>query len=156
MKHVKLVTSVAAAAVFLTQTSVSRADQTATQAVQVINCVASKGTPVITFPSLEGEPVSIVQPALPAMLMVAYAKRSAMSISVIDFGLVTSGKVVAMVRDVGDFNVGAPIMHAFGINEAAIPSTVTSASCVPLRIRYANGFVDESGRSGVADGERDR
>jgi hypothetical protein len=122
----------------LAQTSIGNADEPAARAVQVINCVASTGSPNLTFPSIEGE-LQIVQPALPAMLMIAYTNRSATPINVIDFGVVKDGKVVAMVRDVGEFDTDAPIMHAFGIREDAIPVAVTPSSCIPLRIRYANG-----------------
>jgi hypothetical protein len=107
------------------------------EVVHVAACAADGARPGVTFPSLNGQMVE--QPAVPAMLMIAYANTSMNPISVIDFGLVRDGKLIAMVRDTGRFASQAQVMHAFIISDKTVPDNPASVSCVPLRIQYANG-----------------
>ncbi|HTV93358.1 MAG TPA: hypothetical protein VMG98_11640 [Verrucomicrobiae bacterium] len=106
--------------------------------VQIQDCVSTPATEEFTFPGLEGAPV-MTQLGTPAMVIIHYVNASSNPIATIDFGLVSGGKLTAMVRDVGTFAPQADVMHAFGINDRAVPAPGTPVSCVPLRIHYANG-----------------
>jgi hypothetical protein len=105
--------------------------------VRVDGCAASKATSQLTFVDIFGKNVS--QMGMPAMLMVDFANESANPITAVDFGLVKDGKLVATVRDTGTFAPKARVMHAFGIEETAIPDQITASSCLPLRVQYADG-----------------
>jgi hypothetical protein len=105
--------------------------------IRVDGCAASKASAGRTFVDIFGENVS--QAAMPAMLMVDYANESARPVTAVDFGLIKDGKLVAMVRDTGTIAPNARIMHAFGIDERAIPDRITASSCLPLRVQYADG-----------------
>lgn len=118
-------------------TSMAALAEPASTPVRIEGCAASKAKPALTFVSIFGEQIS--QPALPAMLMVDFTNNSARSVGAIDFGVVSSGKLVAMFRDTGMFAPNARIMHAFGISESAVPADASSTSCVPLRVQYADG-----------------
>jgi len=106
--------------------------------IQIQGCVTTPATEEFTFPGLEGGP-TVTQPATPAMVIIRYVNTSSNPIATIDFGLVSGGKLAAMVRDIGSFAPQADVMHAFGINDSAVIKTSAPSSCVPLRIRYANG-----------------
>jgi hypothetical protein len=110
--------------------------QSTMQIVQVHGCVASAGAAAQNFTSPFGQMVA--QPSLPPMLMIDFANVSSNPIASVDFGLVSNGKVVAMVRDTGMFAPNATIMHAYGIQASQVPSG-SGATCIPLRVQYANG-----------------
>lgn len=105
--------------------------------VRVNACVASAGEPTQTFVGPFEQ--RVVQPGLPPMVMVDFSNVSDSSIASVEFGVVSGGKVVAMVRDVGSFAPNAAIMHAYGIAASAVPPSGVRAQCIPLRIRYADG-----------------
>jgi hypothetical protein len=111
--------------------------QSAMPVVQVHGCVASAGAPAQTFTSPFGQQVA--QPSLPPMLMIDFANASSNPIATVDFGLVSNGKVVAMVRDVGMFAPNATVMHAYGIQASQVPGSGSAATCIPLSVKYADG-----------------
>jgi len=106
--------------------------------IQIQGCVTTPATEEFTFPAPDGGP-TVTQLATPAMVIIRYVNTSSNPIATIDFGLVSGGKLAAMVRDIGSFAPQADVMHAFGINNSAVIRTSMLSSCVPLRIRYANG-----------------
>lgn len=111
--------------------------QEAGDMVSVAGCAVSDALGPQTFMGVDGR--EVYQPGTPAMLMIDFKNSASKPIKAIDFGYLQHGKVLAVVRDVGSFTPGASIMHAFSFHDMAMFSHVTSMSCVPLRIRYADG-----------------
>jgi len=72
-------------------------------------------------------------------LAIDYRNVSSRTMHAVEFGLVARGTLVAEVRDVGTFSHGAEIKHEFGLNENVFPLGTALASCVPLRIEFADG-----------------
>jgi hypothetical protein len=107
------------------------------QIVHVDGCGASAGDPAQSF--MGPFHSEITQPGLPAMAMIDFFNATNNEISSIEFGLVADGKLLAVVRDTGSFAPNARIMHAYGIDAAAVPPAGAQTECVPLRVRYANG-----------------
>lgn len=71
------------------------------------------------------------------ILAIDYTNVTSKPIKQIDFGLVSGGKLVTEVRDVGTFAPGSEIKHEFGITEEALASG--ASQCVPLRSTFADG-----------------
>ncbi len=71
------------------------------------------------------------------ILAIDYTNATSKPMKSIDFGLVSSGKLLTEVRDVGSFSPGTEIKREFGVSEAAL--SATSPQCVPLRITYTDG-----------------
>ena len=74
-----------------------------------------------------------------AFLAIDYVNRSAVPIRSIEFGLVTNGRLVAEVRDVGTFSPGAEIKHEFGLNPNVFPIQTGLPRCVALRVLFQDG-----------------
>ncbi|HZV77847.1 MAG TPA: hypothetical protein VFF63_08835 [Candidatus Babeliales bacterium] len=72
-------------------------------------------------------------------LGIDYVNTTNLVMKDVEFGLVAGGNVVAGVRDLGKFSPGAEIKHAFGINPNVFPLPAGSATCVALRITFADG-----------------
>jgi hypothetical protein len=109
--------------------------QTVPQAVSVSGCAANGAQQQQYYINVFGANVS--EPAVPSVLMIDFQNVSPKPISAVEFGLVKDGKLITTVRDVGMFAPNAVIMHAYGTNYAL--GDDVNASCVPLRVQYADG-----------------
>ena len=72
-------------------------------------------------------------------LTIGYTNLASKPISSIDFALVTQGKIVADVRDVGNFAPGAKIQHSFPLSSKIFPLGSAPVACAPISITYADG-----------------
>ena len=70
-------------------------------------------------------------------IAIDYTNLSPKPIKQVDFGVVSDGKLVTEVRDVGTFSPGTEIKHEFGAEEAVL--SATAPQCVPLRITFEDG-----------------
>ncbi len=109
----------------------------AADVIRVDGCVASPARPEASY--MGPFTKMILQPGLPAMALVDFVNASNAPIDTVEFGLVADGKLLAVVRDQGSFAPNARIMHAYGIADSAVPPAGSTAECVPLRVRYADG-----------------
>jgi hypothetical protein len=107
----------------------------ASPAVNVTGCATNGAQPQQQWTSVFGG--NVYTPAVPSVLMIDFENVSSKPIKAVEFGLVKNGKVVTMVRDAGTFVPNALVMHAFGSDIDL--GTDTNATCVPLRIEYADG-----------------
>lgn len=128
---------VAAAMVLLPLAPIAGSTAPMADVIRVEGCAASAGHAQQSFMGPFHE--MITQPSLPPMAMIDFSNVSNDPITSVEFGLVAGGKVLAIVRDDGSFAPNARIMHAYGIEAAAVPPAGTIAECVPLRVHYANG-----------------
>lgn len=126
----------AGATLLASEPVVSRAAPAA-EVVHIDACAASAGDPAQTFMGPFHEQVT--QPSLPPMAMIDFFNAANNAIISVEFGLVADGKLLAVIRDTGSFAPNARVMHAYGIDAAAVPPGAAQAQCVPLRVRYADG-----------------
>jgi hypothetical protein len=85
--------------------------------------------------------MSYYQPAVSpsAALYIDFVNATPNVMSVIDFGLVARGHLIAEVRDVGTFSPGVEIKHEFGVNPNVFPLGTALPECPALYIEFANG-----------------
>ncbi len=72
-------------------------------------------------------------------LTIGYTNLAPKAIRSIDFALIAKGRIVADVRDVGNFAPGAKIQHKFALSPKIFPLGTGLAVCAPLSITYADG-----------------
>ena len=105
--------------------------------LHIHGCAAQPAYAAQTFTDYFGQHVTQL-PTSP-MLMVDFENSSSKPISSVEIAYLQNNKVSAVVRDDGDFAPHVAIMHAFFVKPTALLGTGTSMSCVPLRVRYADG-----------------
>lgn len=72
-------------------------------------------------------------------LLIEYVNQTSVAATLVEFGLVAKGVLVAEVRDVGTFSPGVAIRHEFGLDPNVFPLGTALARCVPLYIHFADG-----------------
>ncbi len=131
------VASLGALVAVLAGAAPASAQMMATQVVKVNACGGSAAMAPQSYVNVFGGSVS--QAGTPAMLMIDFKNISEKPISSVEFGYVQNGKVRATVRDAGMFDPNSVIMHAFALGDASILANASTMSCVPLRVKYADG-----------------
>ncbi len=107
------------------------------EVVKVNGCAAQRAASSQTFTDFFG--THITQSSTSPMLMIDFQNNSNKPIESIEFAYLQGNKVNAVVRDVGTFAPGAVIMHAFTFDGISAFNMDSAMSCVPLRVRYADG-----------------
>ncbi len=74
-----------------------------------------------------------------ANLFIDYTNTTHKVMTSVEFGLTTSGVVIAEVKDSGKFAPGAEIKHRFSMGNGVVPLTNQPPVCMPLRITWADG-----------------
>jgi hypothetical protein len=72
-------------------------------------------------------------------LSIAYMNTSDTTAHTVEFGLVARGRLIAEVRDVGEFSPNTEIKHTFGLKKDAYPADTEDPECVTLRVVFTNG-----------------
>ena len=110
---------------------------TGSDVVNVNGCAAQRATSGQTFTDFFG--THVTQSSTSPMLMIDFQNNSNKPIASIEFAYLQGNKVNAVVRDVGTFAPGAVIMHAFSFDDMGAFKMDSAMSCLPLRVRYADG-----------------
>jgi len=110
---------------------------TGPEVVKVNGCAAQRATSAQSFTDFFG--THVIQSSTSPMLMIDFQNNSNKPIDSIEFAYLQDNKVHAVVRDVGTFAPGSVIMHAFTFNGMGAFNVDSAMSCVPLRVRYADG-----------------
>ncbi|HTC31589.1 MAG TPA: hypothetical protein VK702_12760 [Candidatus Acidoferrum sp.] len=105
--------------------------------VKINGCAAQHAAPAQSFTDYFG--THVVQSSTSPMLMIDFQNNSNKPIESIEFAYLQDNKVNAVVRDVGTFAPGSVIMHAFTFDGVSVFNADSAMSCVPLRVRYADG-----------------
>lgn len=82
-------------------------------------------------------------PSWDAFLKIAYKNQAASEATEVDFGLVASGSLIALAKDVGKFSPGVEIDHEFVVSSEIFPLG-SMPYCAVLRVTYADGAVWEN------------
>ncbi|HTX56129.1 MAG TPA: hypothetical protein VMD47_03410 [Candidatus Acidoferrales bacterium] len=107
------------------------------EVVKINGCAAQRATPAQSFTDYFG--THVVQSSTSPMLMIDYQNNSNKPIQSVEFAYLQGNKVNAVVQDTGTFAPGAVIMHAFSFDDMGVFNVDSAMSCVPLRVRYADG-----------------
>jgi hypothetical protein len=131
------VASIGALVAALAVAAPASADTMASPVVKVNACGGSAASAAQNYMNVFGG--SVTQAATPAMLMIDFKNVSQKPISSVEFGYVQNGKVRATVRDAGTFDPDSVVMHAFALGDASLVANASTMSCVPLRVKFADG-----------------
>ncbi|MGA7569839.1 MAG: hypothetical protein WBG27_00460 [Candidatus Aquilonibacter sp.] len=107
------------------------------EVVKVNGCAAQRATSGQSYIDFFG--THVTQSSTSPMLMIDFQNNSNKPIESIEFAYLQGTKVNAVVRDVGTFAPGAVIMHAFSFDDKGAFNMDSAMSCIPLRVRYADG-----------------
>lgn len=72
-------------------------------------------------------------------LGVAYTNDAPKAATEVDFGLVSRGSLIAIVKDVGSFSTSAKIDHEFSVDPEIFPIGTAFPYCAVMRVKYADG-----------------
>jgi hypothetical protein len=77
-------------------------------------------------------------PSWDAFLMVGFTNQGTKAATEVDFGLVSSGSLVAVAKDVGTFAPGVAVEHEFAVSREIFPLGI-GTHCTVQRVKYADG-----------------
>ena len=72
-------------------------------------------------------------------LAISYSNERPTAATEVEFGLISRGYLIAVVKDVGKFSRGVTIDHEFSLDREVFPIGTALPQCAVLYVKYADG-----------------